>query len=81
MTYAIGRGVEYFDAPAIRTIRRDAAGQDYRFSAIVLGIVKSVPFQMRAGSAGAGLAGRAEAGLRRPGLKGPAYANADRGEH
>ena len=47
MTYAIGRGVEYFDAPAIRTIRRDAAGQDYRFSAIVLGIVKSVPFQMR----------------------------------
>jgi hypothetical protein len=48
MTYAIGRGIEYFDAPAIRAIRRDAAVQDYRFSAIVLGIVKSVPFQMRA---------------------------------
>jgi mono/diheme cytochrome c family protein len=48
MTYAIGRGIEHFDAPAIRAIRRDAAAQDYRFSAIVLGIVKSVPFQMRA---------------------------------
>jgi hypothetical protein len=47
LTYAIGRGPEYFDAPAVRTIRRDAAAQDYRFSAIVLGIVKSVPFQMR----------------------------------
>jgi hypothetical protein len=48
MTYATGRGIEYFDAPAIRAVRRDAAAQDYRFSAIVLGIVKSVPFQMRA---------------------------------
>jgi mono/diheme cytochrome c family protein len=48
LTYAIGRGVEYIDAPAIRAIRRAAAAQDYRFSAIVLGIVKSVPFQMRA---------------------------------
>ena len=76
MTYAIGRGVEYFDAPAIRAIRRDAAGQDYRFSAIVLGIVKSVPFQMRAGSAG-----RASQARHTPGLRGPAYANADRGEH
>jgi mono/diheme cytochrome c family protein len=47
LTYAVGRGVEYFDAPAIRAIRRDAAAHDYRFSAIVLGIVKSVPFQMR----------------------------------
>ena len=47
LTYAIGRGPEYFDAPAVRTVRRDAAAQDYRFSAIVLGIVKSVPFQMR----------------------------------
>ena len=46
LTYAIGRGVEHFDAPAIRAIRRDAAAHDYRFSAIVLGIVKSVPFQI-----------------------------------
>ena len=42
-----GRGVEYYDAPAVRAILRDAAPQNYRFSSIVLGIVKSAPFQMR----------------------------------
>jgi hypothetical protein len=47
MTFALGRGVEYYDAPAIRKIVRDAAKDDYRFSSIILGIVKSVPFQMR----------------------------------
>ncbi len=47
MTYALGREVEYYDLPAVRLIVRDAAGSDYRWSAIVLGIVKSVPFQMR----------------------------------
>ncbi len=47
MTYALGRGVEYYDAPAVRAILRDAAPQNYRFSSIVLGIVKSAPFQMR----------------------------------
>jgi cytochrome c5 len=47
MTYALGRGVEYYDAPAVRTILRDAAPQNYRLSSIVLGIVKSAPFQMR----------------------------------
>jgi hypothetical protein len=47
LTYALGRGVEHYDAPAIRAIVRDARRQDYRVSAIVLGIVKSVPFQMR----------------------------------
>jgi hypothetical protein len=47
MTYALGRGVEYYDAPAVRAILRDAAVQNYRFSSIVLGIVKSAPFQMR----------------------------------
>ena len=47
LTYALGRGVEYYDAPAVRAILRDAAPQDYRFSSIVLGIVKSAPFQMR----------------------------------
>ena len=47
MTYALGRGVEYDDAPAVRAILRDAAPQNYRFSSIVLGIVKSAPFQMR----------------------------------
>ncbi|MCA9062091.1 MAG: DUF1592 domain-containing protein [Planctomycetaceae bacterium] len=47
MTYALGRGVESFDAPAIRRIVRDAEQSDYRFSSVVTGIVRSVPFQMR----------------------------------
>ena len=47
LTYALGRGVEYYDAPAVRAILRDAAPQDYRLSSIILGIVKSTPFQMR----------------------------------
>jgi hypothetical protein len=47
MTFALGRGVEYYDAPAVRKIVRDAEMDDYRFSSLLLGIVKSVPFQMR----------------------------------
>jgi hypothetical protein len=47
LTYATGRGVEYYDAPAVRTILRDAHAQDYRMSSIVLGVVKSQAFQMR----------------------------------
>jgi mono/diheme cytochrome c family protein len=47
MIYALGRAVEYYDMPAIRTIVRDAARDNYRFSAIVKGIVRSAPFQMR----------------------------------
>jgi hypothetical protein len=47
MTYGLGRGVEYFDMPVVRSIVRDAGAQNNRFSAIVLGIVKSAPFQMR----------------------------------
>jgi len=47
LTYALGRGVEHFDAPAVRAILREAAPQNHRFSSIVLGIVKSTPFQMR----------------------------------
>ena len=47
LTFALGRGVEYYDAPAVRKIVRDAAKDDYRFSSLILGIVKSVPFQMR----------------------------------
>jgi len=46
-TYALGRGVEYYDAPAVRTIVRDARAQDFRISSIILGVVKSTPFQMR----------------------------------
>jgi hypothetical protein len=47
LTYALGRGIEYYDAPAIRGIVRGAAADDYRWSSVVLGMVKSAPFQMR----------------------------------
>jgi len=47
MTYALGRSVEYYDMPAVRRIVRDAARDNYRFSTIVMGIVKSAPFQQR----------------------------------
>ncbi|HEX4275255.1 MAG TPA: DUF1592 domain-containing protein [Bryobacteraceae bacterium] len=47
MTYALGRGLEYYDMPVVRGITHDAARNDYRFSSIVMGIVKSTPFQMR----------------------------------
>jgi hypothetical protein len=46
-TYALGRGVEYYDAPSIRAIVRDARSQNFRISSIILGVVKSQPFQMR----------------------------------
>jgi hypothetical protein len=47
MTYATGRGVEYYDMPTIRAITRDIAKDNNRFSAIVLAVVKSPQFQMR----------------------------------
>jgi len=47
MTYAIGRGVEYYDMPAVRSIVRASVPGDYRFSSLILGIVRSTPFQMR----------------------------------
>jgi hypothetical protein len=47
LQYAIGRGVEYSDEPAVRQIVREAAPSDYRWSSLVLSIVKSSPFQMR----------------------------------
>jgi mono/diheme cytochrome c family protein len=47
LTFALGRGVEYYDAPAVRKIVSDAGNEGYRFSSLILGIVKSVPFQMR----------------------------------
>jgi hypothetical protein len=54
LTYALGRGVEYYDMPVVRQILRSAAVHDYRWSALVQGIVQSAPFQQRqAGPAGA----------------------------
>jgi Protein of unknown function (DUF1592)/Protein of unknown function (DUF1588)/Protein of unknown function (DUF1587)/Protein of unknown function (DUF1585)/Protein of unknown function (DUF1595)/Planctomycete cytochrome C len=47
LTYALGRRVEYFDMPTDRAIVRDAGRNDYRLSALVVGIVKSLPFQMK----------------------------------
>ena len=46
LTYALGRGLEHYDRPVVRTIVRAAARQEYRFSSLVMGIVESVPFQM-----------------------------------
>jgi hypothetical protein len=45
MTYALGRGVEYFDMPTVRKIVRDAKASNYKFSSIVMGIVKAPAFQ------------------------------------
>jgi hypothetical protein len=47
LTYALGRGVEPYDAPAIRSIIREAASSNYRWSSLILAIAKSTPFQMR----------------------------------
>jgi hypothetical protein len=48
LTFALGRGVELYDGPAVRRIVRDARDKGYCFSALILGIVSSTPFQMRA---------------------------------
>jgi mono/diheme cytochrome c family protein len=47
LTYALGRGLEYYDMPAVRKIVRDGRNTDFRFSSIVTGIVRSTPFQMK----------------------------------
>jgi Protein of unknown function (DUF1592)/Protein of unknown function (DUF1588)/Protein of unknown function (DUF1587)/Protein of unknown function (DUF1585)/Protein of unknown function (DUF1595)/Cytochrome C oxidase, cbb3-type, subunit III len=47
LTYALGRGVQYFDMPAVRKVVQQAASNDFRFSSVVLGIVESTPFEMK----------------------------------
>jgi hypothetical protein len=47
MTYAMGRGVEYYDMPVLRSIVRDAEKNNYRFSSLLMGVIRSAPFQMR----------------------------------
>jgi mono/diheme cytochrome c family protein len=47
LTYALGRGLEYYDQPAVRKIVKAAAADDDRWSSVILGVVKSAPFQMR----------------------------------
>jgi hypothetical protein len=49
LTYSVGRGLEYYDMPTVRSIVKDAARTNYRFSSLVLGVVKSAPFQMKKG--------------------------------
>jgi hypothetical protein len=53
LIYALGRGLDYRDMPVVRAVRREAARADYRFSAVVMAIVRSTPFQMRTKHAGA----------------------------
>ena len=50
LTYALGRGLEHYDAPAVRAILRDTAPGEYRLPAIIAGIVQSTPFRMRRAS-------------------------------
>jgi len=47
LTYGLGRGVEYFDGPAVRKVVRSAKAQDYKFSSFIIGVTGSAPFQMR----------------------------------
>jgi hypothetical protein len=47
LTYALGRGLEHYDMPAVRKIVQDARSSNYRFSSIILGVARSVPFQMK----------------------------------
>jgi hypothetical protein len=47
LLYALGRGLEFYDLPAVRSISRQAAKDDYRMSALIAAIVRSTPFQMR----------------------------------
>ena len=47
LTYALGRGLAFYDMPAVRAITRSAVDDEYRFSSLVLGVVTSAPFQMR----------------------------------
>ncbi len=61
LTYALGRGLEYYDMPVVRSIVHDTARNDYRFSSLIAGIVKSTPFQMRKAPLPPG-----EAGAKRP---------------
>jgi cytochrome c5 len=54
LIYALGRGIEYYDMPTVRKIVRESAPNNYRWSSIVLGIIRSTPFQMTKSAANAG---------------------------
>jgi len=52
LTYALGRGLERYDRPAVEKIALAVSADEYRFSRLILGIVESMPFQMRRGDDG-----------------------------
>jgi hypothetical protein len=64
LAYAIGRGIEYYDQPAIRKIARDAAANDYRWSSVILGVVNSTPFSAPAAESSRDAAERQRAVMR-----------------
>jgi hypothetical protein len=53
LTYALGRGLEYYDMPAVRKIVRDGGSENFSFSSLVMGVVESSPFQLRTKAAAA----------------------------
>jgi mono/diheme cytochrome c family protein len=58
LTYALGRGLQHYDMPVVRSIVRDARARNYSFNAVMLGIVRSTPFRMRAAPPAIGRANR-----------------------
>ncbi len=67
LTYALGRGLEHYDRPAVRQIRRRAAAGEYRFSALVMAVADSVPFQFRSREGHVQAPLRADSNRRTPG--------------
>jgi hypothetical protein len=70
LTYGLGRGVEHQDMPLVRSITRDAARSDNRFASLVLGVVKSRPFQMNTKSAEPAVSSQTEPSRDRDSKKG-----------
>jgi hypothetical protein len=54
LTYGLGRGIEYYDMPVVRQLVNEAGTKDYRWSALIIGVIKSQPFQMRMAAEPAG---------------------------
>jgi hypothetical protein len=66
LTYALGRGVEHYDRPAVRAIVRSSAGRGHRWSDVILGITRSLPFRMTAGAPLSAAAGKGTKGRSAP---------------
>ena len=68
LAYAVGRGIEYYDLPAVRRITKEAASDDHRWSSLIMGIVRSTPFSMSSSEA-APQAGKKQDGRGAPSLQ------------